>query len=370
MTPKKRRPENKYLPKRWRITAGKYRYQVPKHERKYFDHKSEFTLGETLREANRVFDERLALMESDLNRDAALRFATMRDLLDYYERVITPTKAPATQGPERRVISALRGIYGDIAPAELNSKHINQVKHAVAKKRGIRTANGQLAVLSHVCTMGMDWGAMESHPMINKQVTRVPADKKKAPPHIPTDEQLADALELCTVPVIPCYLAIKNRTGLRQTSILKIRLTDISLLKEPITIGDDEILAIGKIDVHLKGGSRGTVYFDAELWEWIEKARRCNRKKNLSPYLFQTRRGTPYIDSNDSCSSFGSIWKRWQTKVKAAGMTPFAERYIRNKVANDSASLHDAQERLAHESTKMTSTYRTTRNIIPLKKKD
>lgn len=374
MSPKTRNKENRYLPKRWRLRAGKYRYQVPVDQRPYFDNRKEFTLGETLSESHLEFNSRMAKLEADLNQGVPLRFETMCDLIDYYERVVTPTKAAATQDPERRALGQLRAIYGLIAPRKLTHGHINQVKHAVSAKRGVRTANGQIAILSHVCTMGIEWGALERHPMINKQVTRVKVDKKKEPKtnrFEPTDEQLTAALKLCTTPIIPAYLAIKNRTGLRQTSILKIKLPDITMLPEPIVVGEDEILAIGSIDVHLKGGSRGTVYFDADLYEWIEVARRCNRSNHHTPWLFQTRNGTPYIDAKDSCSSFGSLWQRWQSKIEKAGMQRFAERYIRNKVANDSASLADAQERLTHASPKITaSVYRTTRNIIPLKKKD
>ena len=311
-----------------------------------------------------MFDARMAQMEADTNQGAELKFQTLRQLFDYYERVITPTKAPGTQDPEKRVLKALRGIYGEIPPDALTPRHINQVKHSVAQKRGVRTANAQLAILSHVMTMGLEWGAIDKHPMVNKQVTRVKvAASQKTPPYTPTDAELVKALKLCTTNIIPAYLAIKNRTGLRQTSILKIKLRDITMLPAPEV--KDDILAIGHIDVHLKGGKRGTVWFDAEMYHWIEIARRTNRSSVHGPYLFQTRKGKPYINAaNERCEAFYSLWDRWQQKVVKTGMRRFAERYIRNKVANDSKSLQDAQERLAHVSSKTTTIYRTNKNIV------
>ena len=52
-------PNNIGLPMGWRLKHGAYRYQVPEHRRHLFDNKAEFTLGKTLDDAFRVWNERM-----------------------------------------------------------------------------------------------------------------------------------------------------------------------------------------------------------------------------------------------------------------------------------------------------------------------
>jgi hypothetical protein len=68
--PKKRRQENKGLPKRWRFKCGAYRYLVPAGQESQWDSKKEFTLGKTLPEAYKVWSERLEVAD-DYNRQQA-----------------------------------------------------------------------------------------------------------------------------------------------------------------------------------------------------------------------------------------------------------------------------------------------------------
>ena len=356
MSPKKRRRENRGLPKRWRIRSGKYRYLIPEGQSHHWDDlKYEFTLGETLAEAHAVFAERMARVEAEFSAD--LEFPTMRTLIDRYLTVITPTKKPATQGPERRFAAALMDIYGHMPPASVTHRTINKVKTATAAKRGARTANAHLALLSHVFTMALEWGAIDEHPMLNKKVRRVP-DKgsKSVNKYIPTPDELQKAIRRAP-PLLKAYVQIKDRTGLRMTDMLQIRLSDIKPDGMHVTIS--------------KTGNKRIYELTDDLGYWIDFARRQNRSRAISGYLFQTRDGNPYINAKGDCSGFTSMWRRWQDKCVKDGLPRFAERYLRSKVANEAESLEAARELLDHASETTTRKhYRTTPDrVVPLRKK-
>lgn len=354
MSPKKRRPENRGLPKRWRIRAGKYRYIPPADQRHHWDDLTEFTLGETLAEAHAVFGERMAKVEAEFSAD--LEFPTMRTLIDRYLTVVTPTKKPATQKPERRFAASLIDIYGHMSPASVTHRVINKVKHATAAKRKVRTANAHLALLSHIFTMGIEWGALDEHPMLNKKVRRLPNKGAAVNKYIPTPDELAAALKHAN-PTIQAYVQIKDRIGLRMTDMLSIRLSDIR--------GNELHLTISKT------GKPRIYEITDDFGYWIDRARRNNRSKALSGYLFQTRQGKPYINAEGDCSAFTSMWQRWQRKIADKGLPRFAERYLRTKVANESESDLAAQHLLGHEDIKTTRKhYRTEADrVVPLRKK-
>ena len=90
-----------------------------------------------------------------------------------------------------------------------------------------------------------------------------------------------------------------------------------------------------------------------------------NAIKPLSPYLFKTRKGDPYLKPNKTAEGFTSIWQRWQNKMPEDKQ--FAERSIRNWVG-DQDDLQTASERLGHTSTNTTSKhYRSNvKKVMPL----
>ena len=335
MPPKVRNRENKTLPKGWRYRRGLYLYRVPVAERYLWDDKSEFRLGKSLAEAHRTFSERIAKAEAP--KSAEYGFPTMAHLIDHYERVVTPTKAPATQRPEKQMLGKLRAIWGDMVPAAVTPVKINKVKHATAEKISATTANHHLRVLSHVFTMGIEWGVIASHPMTGKKVTRVKHPRKQH--HIPTDEDIAKSLTIAP-DVIEAYVQIKIRTGLRQTDMLKLKRADIK----------EDGLHVTPSKTADTTGKSMIFELSPDLRHWLHRACCANRQRVQSMWIFQTRDGKPYIDDADDASSFHSAWQRWQKKVKAMGVTRYAERYLRNKVGDDSASDEDARERLNHGS--------------------
>lgn len=348
MTPKDRLRKNKPLPQHWRWdkNGAAIYYRVPARSRHLYD-RGEIRLGANLTEAHREYSRLIAEVEAPHSVD--IKYPSMAVLIDQYMLTVTPTKSPGTQEGELRALRKLRGIYGAMHPAQVTSQHINQVKHATAEKSGKPTANAHLRILSHVFTMGIEWGALKDHPMVNKQVVAVKVPKKRH--HEPSDTELDAALELAP-PIIEAYVQIKIRTGLRQTDLLLMKRSQISR----------EYLEVPINKVRDQSGKVLQFEMTPDLRHWLDRACRINRHRVNSLWVFQTRDGRPYIDDRFRADGFGSIWQRWQKKVAAAGMERFQERKLRNKAANDLESLAEAKELLGHDRESTTAIYRD--NVI------
>jgi len=99
--------------------------------------------------------------------------ATMGELFDRYERDIIPVKSPRTQKDNKYELERLRKAFAD-APIEAISPPV------IAQYRDARTAktraNREIALLSHVFTMAMEWGFAERNPCLavrrNKEKVR------------------------------------------------------------------------------------------------------------------------------------------------------------------------------------------------------
>ena len=367
MTPKKRLPQNKGLPERcrWDKNGTAIYYRPRNNERPYFDNKKEFRLGSSKAEALRVLAERLAQMESV---DAvAIEYPTMAVLFDKYITAVTPKKSPGTQKTELQMIGKLRAVYGKMKPDQVTSQDIYKVttatieaiqKNSNGKRKGVATANHRNRILSHVFTMGIKWGAIREHPMVNKQVVKEydgGTDRYE-----PTDDDFIKALPLAPE-WLQCYCEIKLRVGLR--------MTDMLLLQVPQILDDRIRVRLSK--TRTRSGKTLDIELTDDLLHWIQKLLTINKKRHLkqkndiprSVFLFHGRTGKPYINLDTyEVDSFSSAWKRWQDKWVEAGGTRFQERMMRNKALGD-LDLDKAQELAGHDDSKTTNLYRKTRPI-------
>ncbi len=73
------------------------------------------------------------------------------------------------------------------------------------------------------------------------------------------------------------------------------------------------------------------------------------RKKVLSPWLFHTNLGRPYIKKNGTANGFDSIWQRFMKKALSSTKLNerFTEHDLRAKVASD-MNLERAADLLGH----------------------
>ncbi|MFJ9993358.1 integrase [Pseudomonas putida] len=144
--------------------------------------------------------------------------ATMGELFERYERDIIPTKAPRTQKDNKYELERLRKAFSE-APIEAISPPV------IAQYRDARTAktraNREIALLSHVFTMAMEWGFVERNPCLavrrNKEKVRdfYAADEIWDAVYAEGDQGLKDAMDLA-------YLA-----GQRPADTLKFSTVDL-----------------------------------------------------------------------------------------------------------------------------------------------
>lgn len=130
----------------------------------------------------------------------------MGELFDRYERDIIPTKSPRTQKDNKYELERLRKAFADAPIEAINPPVIAQYRDArTAKTR----ANREIALLSHVFTMAMEWGFAERNPCL-----AVRRNKEKVRDFYAADE-IWDAMDLA-------YLA-----GQRPADTLKFSTVDL-----------------------------------------------------------------------------------------------------------------------------------------------
>lgn len=103
-------------------------------------------------------------------------------------------------------------------------------------------------------------------------------------------------------------------------------------------------------------GNRLIVEWVPELRKLVDRIKAVPPRRIGNAPLFPTREGRSFLDENDKCNGFDSIWQRFMNKVLQR--TKVSERFqqsdLRSKVADDSDTLEEAAARLAHASTDTT----------------
>lgn len=172
MAARKRNPENRGLPTRWRFTRNAYYYQVPPGQEHQWDGKQTFRLGKTLPEAYKVWAARL---------ESQISARTIGDLLDRYSLEVVPTKAVSTHEQQAIWIRQLHRVFGKMAITSLKPHLVYRYVDERSKKKpeevttktgkkivrmrgGKTTAHREKEVLSHVFTKAVEWGYIDRHP--------------------------------------------------------------------------------------------------------------------------------------------------------------------------------------------------------------
>ena len=97
----------------------------------------------------------------------------MGELFDRYERDIVPGKSPRTQKDNKYELERLRKAFADASIEAISPPVTAQYRDARSAKT---RANREIALLSHVFTMAMEWGFAERNPWLavrrNKEKVR------------------------------------------------------------------------------------------------------------------------------------------------------------------------------------------------------
>lgn len=332
MSPRKRNPENRGLPARWRHYHGAYFYQVPKAARHLWEGKAQFLLGHTLPEAYKAWAARL--------QDAA-RVTTISQLLDRFALQHIPTLAPRTQLGYTQVLAPLRKSFGHMPLGDLQPVDIyGYVTH---RGGGIK-AHREVEVLGSAFNKAVEWGLIDRHPFRGEVVLKSPKRTRR----YVEDWEVVEALSLKpmrkrgSVRMLQAYIRLKLADlGCRQTDMLQLRQSDAT--PEGIRV------------VQSKTGT-------AQLFKWTPERRAAwdealaARPKDIAPWLFCDARGECYVRDNGTAPAFRNLWQRFMDRVLAETKVTerFAERALRAKVASDAPTLERARNMLGHADTKVT----------------
>jgi len=351
--PRKRNPENVGLPARWRYTRNAYYYQVPPGLEHLWDGKKTFRLGSNLPDAHREYAKRIEIDEGDIR--------TFNQAFDRYMLEVVPTKAPATQTDKLGAIKKLRPVFGAMHPTSFKPKYAYKYRD-IRGKESPTAANHEMELMSHLCTKLIEWGVIETHPMIDGKFRKlsVPARERYV-----EDWEIIEALSITSkrkrgsVLMCQAYIKLKLLTGMRRTDMLLLNVsTDIKVDGIHITASKTQ-----------RSSGKKTIYGwdDEGLLKKTLQECLSTRPVDIGPYLFCNRKGEPYFNiKTGKANGFDSIWKRYMDRVvKETKVTErIWEKDLRAKCATDADSLEHARALLSHTSTKTTKIYRRKAEVV------
>jgi integrase len=321
------RKTDKHLPKNVYYKNGSY-YYVPRINGK----KVWMWLAYSLEEA-------LVQYAKLISKDVPLTI--MHDIFDRYLREVAPLKAKKNYKTNIIQMAKLKQAFGHFYPDNITPVHIYQYMDKRASKDNAPVAaNREKALLSHVFSMAIRWGAVKDNPC--KHVKRIPEIRKKR------SVSYADflAVKNNSSEFIQCAMEFAYLTGLRKGDILSVKLTDIT---------DDGI----RVLVNKTSKTTGTILvfgWSPRLKKCIEDIKRLKRTVR-GLYLFSNHAGQPY-----TADGFSTLWKRAMIDAVEKKLLPQRFRFhdIRHMVAEEAkqqGGMERARQLLGHEHQSTTAIY-------------
>ena len=355
MTPKKRKPENRGLPKGWQLHHGAYYYRVPPGTEPQWDNKKRFRLGKSLAEAYKVWAERMQYLDEA---------RTIGQLLERYALEVVPTKAPKTQKESARYIQKLTAVFGHMLIPDLQPSHVYQY---IDKREAKTSAIHEIALLRHSLTKAVEWGLINKNQLIGQVNLR--GRKGKPRDRYIEDWEVVEALTLPSrrkygsVRMVQAYIRLKILTGLRRGDLLRLKVSDCDEASEGIKVQPHKTA--------MTTGKRLIIEWSDELRAVVAEVLAA-RPVDISPYLFCNRRGEPYFnEATGEANGFDSVWGRFMTRLLTDTKVTerFTEHDLRAKCASDASSLEHAKHLLGHTTEQTTERYyrRKPERVKPLK---
>lgn len=248
------------------------------------------------------------------------KLRTMGDVFDRYEAEVIPTKAESTQVTNRYELGLLRKVFRNMTPTGIKPRHI----YGYMDHRPHTRANREVALLSHVFTKAVRWGACDANPC--RDVER----NKEAP-----SDRYVDADEFWAVydiapPEGQVLMLLTASCGFRLSELLRLRWDQVK---------DDGI--------HIqrgKGGKRQVLVRNTTMSAALDQARAIRRRGGVTlatPYVFCRRDGKPYTKDGVE-----SMWTRLMNRWAESGGEKFQIRDLRAKSGSD----HETGAHLGHRS--------------------
>lgn len=254
---------------------------------------------------------------------------TMGDLCDRYLIEVVPGKAARTQRDNRYEMQFLRAALKDMLPGEFRPKHGYAYYHE-RRKKSLKRANAELALLSHIFTKAIEWGVVDDNPC-----RHIRKERPKPRRRYVSEAEYAAAYKAMPV-MVQCAMDLAVLTGLRPGDLL-------GLTRENLT--DDGIeIATSKTGKAL-------------LIEWSPALRTAvKRAQKLPPQVRQplicNKQGKAY-----TVDGLNTIFYRAMGKALEDPENPLTERFqfrdLRAKSASDDTA-EAASKRLGHASPAIT----------------
>ncbi len=254
--------------------------------------------------------------------------STMDDLIDRYMIEVAPQKAENTYKGNLREAKYLKAAFGKVRPSDIKPKSIYAYLDERGRSSEVR-ANREIALLSHIFTKSIRWGAVETNPCLGIERFK----ERPRMRYVEDNEYLA--FKNFAGEFLSLWMDFKLLTGLRQGDMLALRLDQLK---------PDGI----HIDVK-KTGKPQIIEWSTELRSTVDRIRRLPRPVR-GLHLFSTRRGRAYTRGG-----FSSIWKRKMKRALDEGVlhTRFTENDLRTKTGSDT-DLEHATKLLGHASSRVT----------------
>lgn len=322
----RKRTKNKNLPQRVYVHHGSYQYRPKVGKAVTLARVGDY--GGMLRRLGQIFDEQPQL-------------DTMSRVLDRYLTDVVPGKAKSTQVDHTRMIENLRKSFGLIPPAELRQPDAARYRDARARKFPT-AANREIELLSHVCTMAVEWGAMTVHPLKGLRKIKRPPRQRYV-----TDQEYAAVYALAS-PMVRCVLDLALLTGLRRGDIFRLERSGMS-----------------DAGIEIRTSKTGAPI----LFEWTPALTKVvDDALSIGPqirrFVVCNRKGEQY-----SKNGFDAVWSRLMAKAtdpeRSGSIERFQFRDLRRKSASDEVDELVAQRRLGHASVSITNrVYRVKPNKV------
>ncbi|MTD33986.1 tyrosine-type recombinase/integrase [Paludibacterium denitrificans] len=267
----------------------------------------------------------------------------MAAVFNRYAVEVLPTKAAKTRMDQERQMKLLEAAFGDFRPDEIKPVHVAQYLDYRAGKGAAVAGNREKALLSHVFTMAMRWGIVESNPC--RGVTRnkeLPRDRYVDDDEL--DRFISFARELRHGMLTEREDGVRKatnkdygntlRTGKVVASALEIAYLAAQRRQDVLRLSLDAISDDGLLVRQLKTRNSRPVTvligWAPKLMAAVAEAKKLPRPSG-SRYLFvSSRTGKPYTDSG-----FNALVQKIMRAREAAGNRRFHFHDLRAKGATD-----------------------------------
>ena len=254
---------------------------------------------------------------------------TMGELFDRYLVEVVPAKSERTQRDNRYEMQFLRAALRHMVPSEFRPRD-GYAYYNERKKKSLKRALAEMALLSHVFTKAIEWGVVDKNPC-----REIRKERPKPRRRYVTEAEYAAAYKAMPV-MVQCAMDLAVLTALRPGDLLGLTRANLT---------DDGV----EIETR-KTGKR-------ILIEWSEALRNAVRRALAEAPQFRqpiicTKQGNAY-----TVDGFNTIFYRHMTalvKKEDGGLKErFQFRDLRAKSASDDTA-EAASKRLGHANSQIT----------------